>query len=65
MICQDELGKQALRDGGKLVKLKNVKDQSSMMIQFREGVLEMHCACAQGANGMFNDHEIRALLENL
>ena len=25
MICQDELGKQALRDGGKLVKLKNVR----------------------------------------
>ena len=36
-----------------------------MMIQFRGGVPEMHCACAQGANGMFNDHEIRALLENL
>ena len=63
VICQDELGKQAVREGLKLVKLKNVKDQSSKKIAFSAGVLEMHCVYAQGANGMFNDSEIRQVLE--
>jgi hypothetical protein len=29
-ICQDAMGKQAVADGLKLVKLKNVKDKSAM-----------------------------------
>jgi hypothetical protein len=57
------MGKQAVRDGLKLVKLKNVPDTSAMKIQFQNGVLEMHCAYAQGASGMFDDNEIRKLLE--
>jgi hypothetical protein len=63
MICQDELGKQAVRDGLNLVKLKNVKDKAAMQINFQNGVLEMHCACALGAGGMFSDGEIREILE--
>ena len=63
MVCQDDMGKQAVRDGLKLVKLKNVKDKSSMQMTFANGVLEMHCAYALGADGMFNDNEIRKLLE--
>ena len=62
-ICLDEMGKAAVRDGLKLVRLKNVKDKASMRIAFADGVLEMHCAYALGAEGMFNDNEIRALLE--
>ena len=63
MICQDDLGKEAVRDGLKSVKLKNVKDKNAMKIDFHNGVLEMHCAYALGASGMFSDNEIRQVLE--
>ena len=62
VICQDEMGKQAVRDGLKSVKLKNVKDKSAMKIAFDGGVLEMHCAYAQRTDGMFGDNQIRELL---
>jgi hypothetical protein len=62
MICMDDMGKEAVRDGLRLVKLKNVKDKSAMQISFKDGVLEMHCAYARGADGMFSDGEIRELL---
>ena len=63
MICQDDLGKEAVRGGLKSVKLKNVKDKTAMRIDFQNGVLEMHCAYALGASGMFSDGEIRQVLE--
>ena len=63
MICQDDMGKQAVREGLKKIKLKNVADKSAMKMTFEGGVLEMHCAYAQGASGMIPDNEIRALLE--
>jgi hypothetical protein len=62
VICQDEMGKQAVRDGLKLIKLKNVKDKSAMKMTFDKGVLEMHCAYAQRTDGMFSDNQIRELL---
>ena len=62
-ICQDDLGKGAIRDGLKQVKLKNVKDKPSMKIAFENGVLEMHCAYALRTDGMFSDGEIRHVLE--
>ena len=63
MICQDDMGKQAVRDGVKLVKLKNVKDAESRHISLTDGVLEMHCAYALGTTGMLGDNEIRQYLE--
>jgi len=62
-ICLDDMGKAAVRDGLKLVKLKNVKDKADMKMAFANGVLEMHCAYALGADGMFNDNAIREVLE--
>jgi hypothetical protein len=62
VICQDDLGKQAVRDGLKKIKLKNVKDKSAMKLSFEDGVLEMHCAYAQHTDGMFSDNEIRELM---
>src|SRR5271163_430101 len=41
-ICQDDLGKEAVRDGLKLVKLKNVKDKALIQMTFSNGTLEMH-----------------------
>lgn len=62
-ICLDDMGKSAVRDGLKLVRLKNVKDKAAMRIAFENGVLEMHCAYALGAGGMFSDNVIRGVLE--
>jgi hypothetical protein len=62
VICQDELGKEAVRDGLKLIKLKNVKTKGEMSLGFSGGVLEMHCAYALHTDGMYGDSEIRNLL---
>ncbi len=61
-ICMDELGKEAVREGLKLVKLRNVKTKAEMKLAFEGGVLEMHCAYALRTDGMFSDGEIRELL---
>ena len=63
MICQDDLGKQSVRDGLKSVKLKNIKDKAAKQINFQNGILEMHCAYALGVDGAFSDGEIREILE--
>jgi len=63
VICQDDMGKNAVRDGLKQVRLKSVKDKAAMKILFQDGVLEMHCAYALGAGGMFSDTDIRQVLE--
>lgn len=62
VICQDDMGKEAVREGLKTIKLKNVKDKSAMKVMFDGGVLEMHCAYALGAEGMHSDGVIRELL---
>src|SRR3954451_17542403 len=61
-ICVDDLGKEAVREGLQLIKLKNVKDKNEMKATFDSGVLEMHCAYALRTEGMFSDNEIRELL---
>lgn len=63
MICQDEMGRAAVRQGLKLIKLKNVKEAAARYINFADGTLEMHCAYALGAEGMIGDNEIRQVLE--
>jgi len=62
VICSDDMGKSAVRDGLKLIKLKNVKYKGAMAISFDNGVLEMHCAYALGTDGMYGDREISELL---
>ena len=62
IICLDDMGKEAVRDGLTLVKLKNVPEKSAMQLRFDDGVLEMHCAYALRTDGMFSDNEIRDLL---
>jgi hypothetical protein len=61
-ICIDDMGKEAVRDGLQVIKLKNVKSKAEMQISFDGGVLEMHCAYAQRTDGMYSDGEIRELL---
>ena len=62
VICQDDMGKEAVREGLKKIKLKNVKDRAAMKLSFDGGILEMHCAYALRTDGMFSDNEIRELL---
>jgi hypothetical protein len=62
VICQDDMGKQAVKDGLKSVKLKNVPDKAQKKLAFNTGTLEMTCAYAAGLDGAFSDNEIRALL---
>jgi hypothetical protein len=62
MICQDDLGKEAVREGLTSVRLVNVKDKAAKKLAFSGGVLDMHCAYAAGLDGAFSDNEIRNLL---
>ena len=64
VICQDELGKGAVRDGLRSVKLRNVRDESAKSVKLDRGVLEMQCAYALGLSGAFSDNEIRKVLED-
>lgn len=61
-ICIDDMGKEAVREGLKLIKLKNVKNKADMKIAFEGGVLEMHCTYAQRTDGMYSDNQIREVL---
>jgi len=61
-ICIDDMGKEAVRDGLKQIKLKNVKDKSAMKMTFEGGVLEMHRAYALRTEGMHSDSAIKDLL---
>jgi hypothetical protein len=62
VICSDDLGKEAVQDGLKQIKLKNVKTKPEMSMTFDGGVLEMHCAYALLSDGIYSDNEIRELL---
>jgi len=62
VICQDDLGKEAVREGLKKIRLKNVKSKTDMQMTFDGGVLEMRCAYALRTDGMFSDGDIRTLL---
>jgi hypothetical protein len=60
VICQDDLGKGAVKDGLRKIKLKNVKDKDSMKLSFEGGVLEMHNDYAH--QNYYSDNQIRQLL---
>jgi hypothetical protein len=62
MICVDDMGKEAVREGLKTVKLVNLKDAAAKTLAFEGGVLTMQCAYAKGLSGAFSDGEIRELL---
>lgn len=61
-ICIDEMGKEAIREGLRLVRLSNTREKSGMQISFADGVLDMRCAYALRTDGMYGDGEIRDLL---
>ena len=58
VICSDDLGKEAVRESLKLIRLKNVPKEA-MTLAFRQGALDMHCAYALRTDGMWSDNQIR------
>lgn len=65
-IALDSLGRDALRDGLKTIRLKNVGDLAHRRLDFSDGVLELHAPWALGTQGMHGDGAIHdALLARL
>jgi hypothetical protein len=62
MICHDEMGREAVRDGLRAVRLRNVAEPAQRHIHFEGGVLDLHNAFAHGAQGMHSDDVIRDVL---
>jgi hypothetical protein len=63
-ICTDQLAKDAVRDGFKTIRLKNVKEIADKRLRFTEKTLEIQCAYAKGLDGAFSDNEIRKVIED-
>jgi hypothetical protein len=61
-ICADELGKEAVRDTVRKVRLRNVPSIEEKSLSFAGGTFEMACAYASGLDGAFSDNEIRTEL---
>src|SRR3954463_9546950 len=59
MLCIDDLGKEAVGEGLKSVKLVDPKDAAPKKLAFDGGTLTMQCAYAKGLSGAFSDGEIR------
>jgi hypothetical protein len=61
-ICTDDLGKEAVRDAIKSIKLKNVQTKDEMSLAVGDGALSMALNYAKGTDGYFSDGEIRTAL---
>ena len=61
-ICIDEMGRAAVSSGLRGVRLRNVADPAQRHIDFKDGVLDMRFAYAQGTQAMFSDSVIRETL---
>lgn len=62
VICQDDLGREAVRESLRSIRLTNVQSVDAKKMTFEGGVLHLQCAYAQGLSGAFSDGEIRELL---
>jgi hypothetical protein len=61
-ICTDDLGKEAVRDVVKSIKLRNVPSKDQMSIEVGNGSLSMALNYAKGTEGYYSDGEIRNAL---
>ena len=57
-LCIDDLAKEALRDGLKTIRIKNVKEETQRGMSLAAGVLDMRYSYAQGLSGACNDRDI-------
>jgi hypothetical protein len=59
VICVDDMGKEAVVDALKVIRLKNVPKDDMLLAFGEDGVLDMHCAYALRTDGMWSDDQIR------
>jgi hypothetical protein len=65
-ICIDDLGRQAVREGLKSVRVLNVQDAAQRALRFDDGVLTLAAPWGRGAEALHRDADIRdALLARL
>jgi hypothetical protein len=62
VICTDDMGKEAVADSVKVIRLKNVAKEDMRLALDGDGALDMHCAYALRTDGMWSDDEIRTEL---
>ena len=62
MIGEDDLGRQALRDGVKKVVVKNAASEKEKAMAFQAGVFTLTCAFAKSPGGRFTHDQIKAFL---
>lgn len=61
-IAVDELGREALREGLRCIRLKNVADAQARRLAFEGGTLVLDAPWALGAQGLHGDTAIRDVL---
>ena len=62
VICLDDMGKEAIRETVKKIKINNVKEVAGKSLRFADGALDMQGSYAHTMEGAFSDNEIRELL---
>jgi hypothetical protein len=62
-LATDQMAKDAIRDGVKTIRIKNVKEKGDMKLAFSGGVLEMHCAYGLRLEGIYPPTEIERQLK--
>lgn len=61
-ICQDDIGKEAVKESIKKISLKNIDDPSKKDIKFEKGVVTINFALGKDG-GYFTDSDIRHEIE--
>lgn len=61
-IGSDETGKQALRDGLKVIKVVRVETPAEKKMELQDGTLTMHVSPKDGYAGVFSNSEVRPYL---
>ncbi len=62
VICSDDLGKEAVRDAVKTIKLSNSKDMTDRSMSLESGTFSMRYPFAMRTDGYYSDNEIREFL---
>ena len=62
MVCTDDLAREAVRDGLKVVRVRNVADPGQMQIALTDDVLDIHGTFARPGDGCPSHIQLRDLL---
>ena len=62
-ICQDDVGKEAVKKDVKKMAIKNVNDAKDVKTMFKDGTVHVHFNFKEGANGTTGWTEIKKVVE--